>query len=59
MELLLGYEADMVATNDEGLTPADVAKAKEHRHIATSLEAKMVFSVRVIKHWVLNMNDDY
>lgn len=39
------YEADMVATNEEGLTPADLAKANNQPHIATNLEAKMVFSV--------------
>lgn len=47
MDLLVSYRADMVATNKEGLTPADLAKAKNHEHIATSLEAKMVFFVSV------------
>lgn len=45
VELLLNHEADMVVTNNDGLTPADLAKAKEHGNIATSLEAKMVLSV--------------
>ena len=45
VELLLGYQADMAATNQDGLTPADLAKAKQQAHIASSLEAKMVFSV--------------
>ncbi len=45
MELLVSYKADMVATNEKGQTPADAAKAMDHSHIATNLEAKMVFSV--------------
>ena len=47
IELLVGYEADMVATNEDGQTPADLAKARFHNQIATHLEAKMVFSVSV------------
>lgn len=49
VDLLLTYNADMVATNEEGLTPADLAKAKQHGNIASSLEAKMVFSVSGIR----------
>lgn len=45
MQLLVSYEADLGATNEEGQTPADLAKARGHGQIATSLEAKMVFSV--------------
>lgn len=44
VELLVRYEADMVATNEDGQTPADLAKARFHNQIATHLEAKMVFS---------------
>lgn len=32
----------------EGQTPADLAKAKDQGSIATSLEAKMVFSVSAV-----------
>ena len=46
VELLLSNGADLGATNENGQTPADLAKARGHDHIATSLEAKMVFSVR-------------
>lgn len=46
VQLLLDYEADLGATNEDGQTPADLAKARGHDHIAISLEAKMVFSVR-------------
>ena len=45
VELLVGYNADMVATNEEGLTPADLAMKNAHNDIGTSLEARMVFSV--------------
>lgn len=55
MEQLLSYDADMVATNEEGQTPADVAKAKQHGDIATSLEAKMVFSVRVPDQLIVSL----
>ena len=46
VELLLSNGADLGATNENGQTPADLAKVRGHDHIATSLEAKMVFSVR-------------
>lgn len=45
VELLISYHADMVAINDEGLTPADLAKKNAYDNIATSLEAHMVYSV--------------
>lgn len=45
VELLVNYHADMVATNEEGLTPADLAKKNAHDDIGTSLEARMIFSV--------------
>ena len=47
MELLVSHGADLVATNENGQTPADLAKAQGHNNIATSLEAKMVFTVSV------------
>lgn len=50
MQLLVSYEADLGATNQEGQTPADLAKAKDHGRIATSLETKMVFSVSACRH---------
>lgn len=52
VDILLDQEADMVATNEAGQTPADLAKAKHHGHIATSLEAKMVFSVSGMRCFV-------
>ena len=45
VELLIHYRADMVVTNKEGLTPADLAKKNAHDDIGTTLEARMVFSV--------------
>ena len=45
VDLLVGYHADMVALNEDGLTPADLAKKNSHDKIAMRLEAHMLISV--------------
>jgi len=45
VEVLVSNQADMVAINEEGHTPADLAKSNQHGKIALRLEAHMVFSV--------------
>ncbi len=45
VDLLVTHHADMVALNEEGLTPADLAKKNQHDRIALRLETHMVFSV--------------
>ena len=48
MEVLVSNQADMVALNENGLTPADLAKTSQHTKIALRLEAHMVFSVSLV-----------